>query len=204
MSLSPHASPARPGPSRHHVRFYSDATPPPVPKKRQARTFSLPAAAAPPLSPLSPLPSRPPKAFFHDEHPPIPSLSELSFDTPDEHLPHLFRNFKDQRVVFHGIQHRQTLFLQSVARSIDAGILVEERDGHQYLPEDFLLHEESTNTGGTVYSSLCSPKLPGRELALRVNTLDCILEIVLEESLFFCVWSHRRGAVKLQFQSRFL
>ncbi|XP_003974101.2 uncharacterized protein PEAK3 [Takifugu rubripes] len=161
------------GPARHQVRFYSDATPPPIPKKRLARTVSLPDAAAPPLPPLSPLPSKPPKTFFHDQDPPIPSLSELSFDTPDEHLPHLFRNFEDQRVVFQGIQHRQTLFLQSVARSIDAGILVQEgapeRDEHQYLPEDFLLHEGSTNIGGTVYYSLCSPKLPGRELALRVQ-----------------------------------
>lgn len=190
-SLSSHAFLACPGPSRHQVRFHSDETPPPIPKKRQARTFSLPSAAAPPLSPLSPLPSKPPKTFFHDQDPPISSLSELSFDTPDEHLPHLFRNFEDQRVVFQGIQHRQTLFLQSVAQSIDAGILVQEGapegDEHQYLPEDFLLHEKFTNIGGTVYYSLCCPKLPGRGLALRVNTLDCVLEIALEESLFFCV-----------------
>lgn len=72
----------------------------------------------------------------------------------------------------------------------------------QYLPEDFLLHEESTNIGGTVYYSLCSPKLPGKELTLRVNTLDCVLEIVLEESffVFLCVWSRRRS---LSFRSGF-
>lgn len=198
LSLSSHTFLACPGPCRHQVRFYSDATPPPIPKKRLARTVSLPNAAAPPLSPLSPLPSKPPKAFFHEQAPPIPSLSELFFDTPDEHLPHLFRNFEDQRVVFQGIQHRQTLFLQSVAQSIDAGILLQEgapeRD-EQYLPEHFLLHKESTNIGGAVYYSLCSPKLPGRGLALRVNTLDCISEIVLERSLFvfLCAWSRRRS-----------
>lgn len=187
LSLSSHASLACPGASRHQVRFYSDATPPPIPKKRLARTVSLPDAAAPPLSPLSPLPSKPPQTFFHDQDPPIPSLSELSFDTPDEHLPHLFRNFEDQRVVFQGIQHRQTLFLQSVAQSIDAGILVQEgapeRDEHQYLPEDFLLHEGPTDIGGTVYYSLRSPKLPGRALALRVNTRLCWRNL----SLFFFV-----------------
>lgn len=81
-----------------------------------------------------------------------------------------------------------------------------ERDEHQYLPEDFLLQEESTNIGGTVYYSLCSPKLPGMALALKVNTPDCILEIVLETYffVFLCVWSRRRRAVKLQFQIRFL
>lgn len=202
LSLSSHAFP---GPSRHQVRFHSDVTPPPIPKKRLARTISLPDVAAPPLSPLTPLPSKPPKTFFHEQDPPIPSLSELSFDTPDEQLPHLFRNFEDQRVVFQGIQHRQTLFLQSVARSVDAGILLQEgapERGELYLPEDFLLREGATTIGGTLYYSLCSPKLPGRGLALRVNTL----EIVLEESffVFLCVWSRRRRTAKLQFQIRFL
>lgn len=64
-----------------------------------------------------------------------------------------------------------------------------ERGEHQYLPEDFLLHEGSTNIGGTVYYSLCSPKLPGRELALRVNTLDCILrDCAGEIFLCFSLW----------------
>lgn len=130
-----------------------------------------------------------PKTFFHDAGPPILSLSQLSFDTPDEHLPHLFRNFEDQKVVFQGIQHRQTLFLQSVAQSIDAAILLQkgapEKDEHLYLPQDFLLRGESTKVGDKVYYSLCSPKLPGRLLALRVNTLDCILLLMLEKSFFF-------------------
>lgn len=96
-------------------------------------------------------------------------------------------------MVFQGIQHRQTLFLQSVARSVDAGILLQEgapERGEQYLPEDFLLREGSTTIGGTVYYSLCSPKLPGRGLALRVNTQ----EIVLEESLFLCVESQEKNS----------
>lgn len=166
----------------------SDVTPPPVPKKRLARTLSLPAAAAPPLSPLSPVPwppqsfgapaSKVPGAFsFRDQGPPVPvpSLSQLSFDTPDEHLPYLFRDFQDQRLVFQGIQHRQILFLRSVAQAINAGILLQEgapgTDDHLYLPRDFLLCEEATKVGDTVYYSLRSPKLPGRELALRVNFL---------------------------------
>lgn len=78
-----------------------------------------------------------------------------------------------------------------------------EGDEHQYLPEDFLLHEKFTNIGGTVYYSLCCPKLPGRGLALRVNTLDCVLEIALEESLFFCVCGVAGEQSSFSFRSGF-
>lgn len=157
-----------PGPSRHQVRFFSDLTPPLVPKKKPARTLSLPAADAPP-------PFSPPLALLHVPkawNPPnaVPSLSQLSFDTPDEQLPHFFRSLEDQGVVFQGIQHRQILFLQSVARGIDAGLLLPEGDEHPYRPRDFLLCEESTQVGDTVFYGLRSPKLPERRLALRVTT----------------------------------
>lgn len=107
---------------------------------------------------------------------PVPSLSlsQLSFDTPDEHLPYLFSSFEDPRVVFQGIQHRHLLFLRSMAQSIDAGILLQgeatDRDINSYQPQDFLLCEgsEPKQIGDTVYCSLRSPKLPGRLLALRV------------------------------------
>lgn len=160
-----------PGPSRHQVRFFSDLTPPLVPKKKLARTLSLPTADAPPFSPPLPL-VHIPNAFFPDETPPnsVLSLSQLSFDTPDEQLPHFFRSLEDQGVVFQGIQHRQILFLQSVARSIDAGLLLPEGDEHPYQPRDFLLCEESTQVGDTVFYGLRSPKLPERQLALRAIT----------------------------------
>lgn len=179
-------------PSRHQVRYFSDGTPPPVPKKRLARTLSLPGASAPPpspLSPLSPLQKRPlnidnplymlapiPDTYFQEAAEefctsPVPSLSlsQLSFDTPDEHLPYLFTNFEDQKVVFQGIQHRHLLFLRSVAQSVDAGILLQ--DISPCLPQDFLLCEgsEPRHIGDTVYYSLHSPKLPGRRFGLRVT-----------------------------------
>lgn len=187
---------SRPGPPRHQVRFFSDVMPPLVPKKKAARTLSLPAADAPPLSPLldtrCSLLGHVPKSAFEDEFPPnfTPSLSQLSFDTPEEQLPHIFRNFEDQRLVFQGIQHRQALFLQSVAQSIDAGILLPEGGDQPYLPQDFLLCEQATKVGDAVFYSLRSPKLPERRLALRVipnsalclriyagNTLLCLLEV---------------------------
>ncbi|XP_035509945.1 inactive tyrosine-protein kinase PEAK1 [Morone saxatilis] len=185
--------------SRHQVRFFSDGTPPPVPKKRLARTFSLPSTNVAPVSPLSPLQRQPQNfdnplymlapissTYFHEETEevkqfrgsPVPSLSfsQLSFDTPDEHLPYLFSSFDDQRVVFQGIQHRHLLFLRSMAQSVEAEILLHggeatERDVSSYQPQDFLMSEGSApkQIGNMVYYSLHSPKLPGRVLGLRVH-----------------------------------
>ncbi|XP_049910927.1 inactive tyrosine-protein kinase PEAK1 [Epinephelus moara] len=185
-------------PSRHLERFFSDGTPPPVPKKKLARTVSLPGTKAPPLCPPSPLQRYPqnfdnplymlapiPNIYFHEEieeFQPIrgspvslQSFSQLSFDTPDEHLPHLVSTFDDQRVVSQGIQHRHLLFLRSMAQNVEAGILLRgeaaERDVISYQPEDFLLCEgsEPKQIGDTVYYSLHSPKLPGRMLGLRAH-----------------------------------
>ncbi|XP_042368206.1 inactive tyrosine-protein kinase PRAG1 [Plectropomus leopardus] len=182
-------------PSRHQVRFFSDGTPPPVPKKRLARTFSLPVAPQySPLSPLYPLQKHPlnfdnpiymlvpiPDTCLHEEEAeefkpvPLPSFSQLTFDTPDEHLSCLFSSFGDQRVVFQGIQHRHLLFLRSMAQSVEAGILLQgkaaERDVISYQPQDFLLCDGGgpKEIGDTVYYSLRSPKLPGRMLGLRAH-----------------------------------
>ncbi|KAM9358296.1 inactive tyrosine-protein kinase PRAG1 [Symphorus nematophorus] len=185
-------------PSRHQVRFFSDGTPPPVPKKRLTRTLSLPGIQVPPLSPLSslspmqrqiqnfdnPLYMLAPihDTYFQEETEefkpvrgsPVPSLSfsQLSFDTPDEHLPYLFSSFHDQRVVFQGIQYRHLLFLRSTAQSVEAGVLLQgEATESSYQPQDFLLCEgsEPKQIGDVVYYSLHSPKLPGRLLGLRVH-----------------------------------
>lgn len=178
------------------MRAFSDGTPPPIPKKRLVRALSLPGYGPTPRSPLSPLP-RQPQNFDNPvymlapivntclseefepsgEHPaPVPSLSQLSFHTPDEHLSSVFGSFDNQRVVFQGIQQSHLLFLKSAAQSVDAGILLQgdalERDASSYQPQDFLLCEgsEPEQIGDAVYYSLRSPKLPGRVLALRVKS----------------------------------
>lgn len=188
-------------PSRHQLRFFSDDIPPPVPKKKLARTLSHPGLNVPslsPQSPFSPLQRHPqnfdnplymmapiPATYFHEEteeietprRSPFPSLSisQLSFDTPDEHLSFLFSSFTDQRVVSQGIQHRQLLFLRSMAQSVEAGSLLQGeasgRDVGSYRPQDFLLCEGSTpkQVGDTIYYNLQSPKFPGRLLSLRVH-----------------------------------
>ncbi|XP_029905486.1 inactive tyrosine-protein kinase PEAK1 [Myripristis murdjan] len=182
--------------SRHQERFFSDGTPPPVPKKRLVRALSLPSADIPPPSPLFPV--------FHSHHQnfdnplymlaPIPdiqshaeredplkkspvptlSLSQLSFDTPDEHLPYLFSSFGDQGVVSQGIQHCHLLFLRSMAESVEAGVLLQgesERNAGSYQPKDFLLSEgfKAKQIGNALYYRLHSPKFPKRVLGVRVH-----------------------------------
>lgn len=105
---------------------------------------------------------------------PCVSFSQLSFDTPDEHLPYLFSSFGDQIAILQAIQHRHLLFLRSMAQSVDAGILLQEdrreKDVNSYLPQDFVLPEgsEAKQVGDAVYYRLHSPKFPRRLLALRV------------------------------------
>ncbi|XP_029356151.1 inactive tyrosine-protein kinase PEAK1 [Echeneis naucrates] len=185
-------------PSRHQMRFFSDGTPPPIPKKRLARTLSLPDPNASPLSPLSPPPKQPQNfdnplymlipisdSRFNQETEevkavpkspvPLPSFTQLSFDTSDELLSHLFSSFGDLRVVSQGIQHRHLLFLRNVAQSEEAEILLQgqasEKDVKSYQPQDFLLNEGSqpNQIGDSVYYSLRSPRFPRRVLALRVH-----------------------------------
>uniref|UniRef100_A0A3P9NTY1 PEAK family member 3 n=1 Tax=Poecilia reticulata TaxID=8081 RepID=A0A3P9NTY1_POERE len=182
---------------KHQTRFFSDGTPPPVPKKKLTRTLSLPGIDPPAhcsLSPLSPLQRRPqnfdnplymmapiPDTFMHEETQdleparrspsPLQPLSHLTFDTPDEHLASIFGSFEDQRVVSGRIQHRQLLFLRSMSKSVEERSIlkVKERDCDSYEPQDFLLCEGSKpkKIGGKTYYSFQSPKFPGRTLGLR-------------------------------------
>ncbi|XP_041648077.1 inactive tyrosine-protein kinase PEAK1 [Cheilinus undulatus] len=189
-------------PSPHQARFFSDGTPPPVPKKRLVRTFSLPATEAPPLSPLpppSPLQRQPqnfdnplymlaPMSYTHfhgetEEFEPVRgspvsslSLAQLSFDTPDEHLPYIFSSFDNQKVVLQEIQHRHLLSLRSMAQRLEAGILLQreatEGDINSYQPQDFLLCDGSKpkQIGGMLYYSVHSPKHRGRVFGVRLHT----------------------------------
>ncbi|XP_071375051.1 inactive tyrosine-protein kinase PEAK1-like [Centroberyx affinis] len=188
--------------SHHQERFFSDGTPPPVPKKRLARALSLPADNMPPpspllpMSPLSPLYLRHhpqnfdnplymlapiPDTHSHEEREevkpvkkspvPVLSLSQLSFDTPDEHLQYLFSSFDDQGVVSQGIQHRHLLFLRSMAQSVEAEVLLQGEASVPYQPQDFLLcgGQKPKQIGDALYYSVHSPKFPRRVLGLRVH-----------------------------------
>lgn len=156
----------------HQVRFLSDGTPPPVPRKRLVRTLSLPADHVPPLSPQPSLQMHPHNfdnplymltpirdTHFNNREPlvlgavaktctaPLLPLSRLSFDTSDEHLVNFFANFEDQEAVSHTIQQCHLLFLRDKAQNIEANVLMKEQLSEKlvsaYQPQNFLLDEGS-------------------------------------------------------------
>ncbi|XP_054585969.2 uncharacterized protein peak3 isoform X1 [Nothobranchius furzeri] len=186
--------------SKHQERFFSDVTPPPpVPKKKLTRTLSLPVCNAPLLSPLSPLSTL--QRHIHDfDNPvymmaPIPDLyihddiedrktsrgnsvsllpfSQISFETPDEHLSSIFGDFVDPCLVSERVQHRHLLFLRSLVQSVEDQSLfrVPQRDISSLQPRDVLLCEGDRPklVGDKTYYSLHNPKFPERVLALRVR-----------------------------------
>ncbi|XP_055020550.1 uncharacterized protein peak3 isoform X2 [Boleophthalmus pectinirostris] len=188
---------------KHHMRFLSDGTPPPVPKKRLARTLSLPADHVPPLSTLSSGPplqmhshnfdnplymltpvrdtlfSKEPSGFRvanKSSTAPLLPLSQLSFNTSDEHLVNFFVSFEDQDAVSKTVQHRHLLFLRDMAKKMEANMLLKEELSEKpvtsYQPQDFLLDagSEPKIIAGKMYYSVHSPKFPGRTLGLRIQT----------------------------------
>nr|XP_046157017.1 inactive tyrosine-protein kinase PEAK1 [Oncorhynchus gorbuscha] len=180
----------------HQERFFSDSTtPPPVPKKRLARTLSLPGVYLCPLSPLPcshqnydnplymlvPIAGTQPHVEIDEERPVQKSplnlqpLSQLDFDTPDEQLTYFFSSFYNQGDICQGIQHRHLLFLRSMEQRMEAGVLLMRVSGEgvfAFQPQDFLLCEnyQPKQIAGSLYYSLHSPKFPGRIIAAKVSS----------------------------------
>lgn len=180
---------------RHEARFFSDGTPPPVPKKRLVRTLSLPADHIPAVSPQPPHPihlhnfdnplymltpfrdTNQPSQFGavtkRGTTPQLP-VTQLSFDTSDEHLVNFFANFEDHDAVSQAIQHCHLLFLRDKAQNIEADVLLKEELSEKhvstYQPQNFLLDEGSKprTIVGTVFYSVHSSKFPERTLGLRI------------------------------------
>ncbi|KAM9480032.1 uncharacterized protein ACWYII_006906 isoform 1-T2 [Salvelinus alpinus] len=180
----------------HQERFFSDSTtPPPVPKKRLARTLSLPGVYLCPLSPLPcshqnydnplymlvPIAGTQPHVERDEERPVQKSplnlqpLSQLDFDTPDEQLTYFFSSFYNQGDISQGIQHRHLLFLRSMEQRMEAGVLLMRVSGEgvvAFQPQDFLLceNDQPKQIAGSLYYSLHSPKFPGRIIAAKVSS----------------------------------
>lgn len=162
--------------SQHQQRFFSDRTPPPVPRKRFVRTLSFPATSLSlqcPQSPLSPVLKNPqnfdnplymlapiPNHCFHqcpEELGPArksasywSSFSLLSFDTADEHLSLLLSSCDDHSALYQVIQQCHLLCLRSLSQSLESRILLRDEgaDNHlsSYQPRDFLLQSDSQPT----------------------------------------------------------
>ncbi|XP_066504154.1 inactive tyrosine-protein kinase PRAG1 [Hoplias malabaricus] len=143
----------------HQGRFFSDQTPPPIPKKKLARTLSLPAES---LSSTLQFVKRPHYyaiPFYTAEDSTQEHAGEnkkeddlkghgsnlLTFDTPDQHLPGFFSSFSHQEQVYGGIQNRYLEFLRNAVKEIEAKVLLGEQEVEQLKtlqPEDFIVYKK--------------------------------------------------------------
>ncbi|XP_023699422.1 inactive tyrosine-protein kinase PEAK1 isoform X2 [Paramormyrops kingsleyae] len=172
-----------------HVRFLSENSPPPLPKKRLVRALSLPGGS------LSPRCSSRLKGQNYDnliymirpmknlqihteaddnlpaEGPVQLNLNMLDFNTPDNQLSSFFKNFKNQEEISLHIQQRQLLFLKSVVQRLETLYLKgESNQGVESLqPGDFMLSggHACRHIGGTIYYPVVCPKLPARVFAAK-------------------------------------
>ncbi|KAG5275817.1 hypothetical protein AALO_G00124890 [Alosa alosa] len=179
----------------HQERYFSENTPPPVPKKRLARTMSLPeefpgsSYTRPtllpqfnPLSRLSPLEDAvfDPGCSAEEEAPEEqldvaspPQLPQLGFDTPDEQLPCFFSNLGDQAQVSEKLQQRLLLFLRSTVEKIEKGVGIADASLGQIQPQDLLLCQDDlflhAQDGVWHYRVRC-PNLHEQEFDIKVST----------------------------------
>ncbi|KAG7488009.1 hypothetical protein MATL_G00029840 [Megalops atlanticus] len=177
---------------RHQERFFSDNTPPPVPKKL-TRALSLPGGCLYPHCSLpschqnygNPLymlaPIKDPqlstekeeeKAVIESTFPSKP-LTLLRFDTPDFQLPCFFKNLQDQDQVCLDIQQCHLLFLKRIARQMETTFLCgteTTKEVESIQPQDFKLCEgyQSKQIGDVVFYTVSCPKLPGGIFSAKV------------------------------------
>lgn len=193
------------GPSEcHQERCFSTKTPPPVPKKKLARTMSLPGefsgcsytrpALMPHLNPLtmlSPLDDvfdpgsgegdGAPEVFL-DIPCPLP-LPQLGFDTPDEQLPCFFSSLNNLAQVSEKLQQRLLLFLWNTLERMEMGVCVTDACLGKIQPQDLMLCKEDLPLHAqdrVWYHRVRCPRMHGQEFSIKVRK-SC-----LEASLNFC------------------
>ncbi|KAG5851330.1 hypothetical protein ANANG_G00092050 [Anguilla anguilla] len=178
----------------HQERFFSESTPPPVPKKRLARAVSLPGCLHPqcslpsrhqnydnPLYMLAPIRDQSQleveresqKPAFQAPPPPRLPLGLLTFDTPDPQLPRFFGSLQDQERVSSDIQECHLLFLKRIARQLETlplGWAESAKGIESFQPQEFRLCEgrPSRKIGDAVFYSVHCPQLPGRVFSAKV------------------------------------
>ncbi|KAK2906999.1 hypothetical protein QQF64_019079 [Cirrhinus molitorella] len=177
----------------HQVRFFSEETPPPVPKKSLKRTLSLPVETVDPPCDANharicnyenPLYMKTP---FHDtlalqeeevhveEHQGL-SLHNVTFDTPDEQLQSVFRSFQSHEQVSMSIQECYLQFLKSMLQNIESSIFLNEQEmemAKASQPKDFILCEQQWTGSDAFYLVRC-PKVPGRLFSAKVHRGDSV------------------------------
>lgn len=180
----------------HQARFFSDQTPPPIPKKSLKRTLSLPADALDPpclahsgthnyenpLYMITPFQDQLALQEEHkEEHREGLSLHQVTFDIPDEQLYRLLRSFGSYEQLSTGIQECYLEFLINTLQNIEMRVFLNEQEDKMVntsQPNDFLLCGQQWNERDLV----CCPKVPRRLFAAKVqrkdSTSDCPVHLL--------------------------
>ncbi|KAL7854588.1 hypothetical protein SRHO_G00167780 [Serrasalmus rhombeus] len=176
----------------HQERFFSDQTPPPIPKKKLARTLSLP--IGPLLNNVQPLmrPHYIKSSPYMAENPPLDHAGEhkkehtlkaycfnqLTFDTPDQHLPGFFSSFCHQEQVYVGIQNRYLEFVKNAVKHLEAQVLLELQVEwvRTLQPQDFVICEnpQPEKMEQDVFYVVHIPKVPEGFFSAKVHRKDSV------------------------------
>lgn len=172
----------------HQVRFFSDETPPPVPKKSLMRTLSLPEETLDPpyhdhtrtcnyenplymITPFHDTLTLQEEEVQEEKYQGL-SLHKVTFDTPDEQLQSVFRSFQSHEQVSMGIQECYLQFLKNTLQNIESSILLNEQEmemAKTSQPNDFILCEQQWTERDGFYLVRCL-KVPGRLFSVKVRT----------------------------------
>ncbi|RXN02917.1 pseudopodium-enriched atypical kinase 1-like protein [Labeo rohita] len=179
----------------HQVRFFSEETPPPVPKKSLKRTQSLPVETVDPpyddhtrtcnyenplymITPFHNTLALQEEEVHVEEYQGLP-LHNVTFDTPDEQLQSVFRSFQSHEQVSMGIQECYLQFLKSMLQNIESSIYLNNQEmemAKTCQPNDFILCEQQWTDA--FYLVRCS-KVPGRLFSAKVHRGDSVSDCTI-------------------------
>ncbi|XP_051551490.1 inactive tyrosine-protein kinase PEAK1-like [Myxocyprinus asiaticus] len=168
---------------QHQARFFSDQTPPPIPKKTLTRTLSLPTDVLDPpyqdntsnyenpLYMITPLQGTLIlKEEDKEEQHQAQSMHQVTFDTPDEQLYGFFRSFRSHEQVSVGIEKCYLQFLRKTLQNTEMNVYLNEQEMEKAKtsqPNDFLLCGQQW-TKRDIFLVHC-PKIHGRLFSARVH-----------------------------------
>ncbi|XP_043079212.1 inactive tyrosine-protein kinase PRAG1 [Puntigrus tetrazona] len=176
----------------HQARFFSVETPPPIPKKSLTRTLSLPEQSLDPpnhnhtrtsnyenplymIIPFHNILTLQEEELQEEIYDGL-SFNKVTFDTPDEHLRSVFRNFQSHEHVFMGIQECYLQFLKSTLQNVELSVFLNEQEmetAKTSQPNDFILCEQQWTEKVGFYSVRCL-KVPGRVFSVKVHRGDSV------------------------------
>ncbi|XP_026873934.2 inactive tyrosine-protein kinase PRAG1 isoform X2 [Electrophorus electricus] len=166
----------------HKERFFSDETPPPIPKKKLVRTLSLHNPALEHSSPCCCRNSHCEAKDYQVHHAgewekecalKTHYLNRFDFETLDHHLD-VSGSFYHQEQVYAGIQNSYLQFMRNTVRHLETMVLLDEQEVdmvRRLQPEDCLLceDEQPMMMEQEIFFTVIFPKVPTRCLSAKVN-----------------------------------